>query len=67
MALSGRPLFLHTFFAFFIHFPFFYFFLFLFLFLCFLRAPRVNRVFAQVRQNTTILKIKSAQFSSLIF
>jgi len=35
MALSGRPLFLHTFLAFFIHFHFFYFF-FLILFYCLL-------------------------------
>jgi len=33
MALSGRPLFLHTFFAFFIHFHFFFIFLILILIL----------------------------------
>jgi len=62
MALSGRPLFLHTFLAFCIHFRFFIFFLFLLTW-----GTRVTRVFAQVRENTIILKIKSAQFSSLIF
>jgi len=67
MALSGRPLFLHTFLPFFIHFHFFLFFLLFFLILALLGAAGETRVFAQVRQNTIILEIKSAQFLSLIF
>jgi len=63
MALSGRPLFLHTFLAFFIHFRFFLF----FLILVHLGAPGETLSFAQVRENTIILEIKIAQFSSLIF
>jgi len=56
------------FFGFLYSFSFFlFFFLILILIFCSPRRTRVNRVFAQVRETSIILKIKSAQFSSLIF
>jgi len=55
------------FFRFLYSFSFFLFFLILILILALLSTPGEPRVFAQVRENIIFLKIKSAQFSSLIF